>query len=190
MIKFLLLVAEFQRHPPSDSSLRRSSLRWAITDAPMESPNSVKITKRDAQGLSLKEVEIQAPAWQPVFGNHLETDKCQHRGQAVVQVAEVVRSRRPRGRTTGRRPRMAIVKFEVNTMKASVVTPKMAGTLSMAKSRSVLSMANRTRNSGVTYRRLFRARTKLCYRANRRSPAAIFARPASGCCSPDALRHA
>ncbi len=42
--------------------------------------------------------------------------------------------------------------FEVNTVNASCVMPKMAGTLSTANNTSVLSTTSSTRNSGVMQR--------------------------------------
>ncbi|MNN38830.1 hypothetical protein D3C81_1528430 [compost metagenome] len=63
---------------------------------------------------------------------------------------------------SARRPMMAKM-LEVNTMKGSVVTAKIAGMLSTANTRSLASISTSTRNIGVAQRRPF-------WRTKKRSP--------------------
>ena len=87
---------------------------------------------------------------EPRHQQHLAADKNQHKREAVLeQVKSLCDVRRQKYRA--RSPMMAKM-LEVKTMKGPVVTAKMAGILSTAKTRSLISIITKTRNIGVAQR--------------------------------------
>jgi hypothetical protein len=73
--------------------------------------------------------------WNQGYGQHLAANEHQHDGQAVFQQVEAFVHVGEQESTGERRPMMAKM-FDVNTMNGSVVTAKMAGMLSTAKTTS------------------------------------------------------